>query len=573
MVILAQTKVKDALDAHPELREVLIALSPRFQLLRNQAVFKTVARWATFADVARMGGLSVCEVLHQVNRALGTEDELFAQAPECLLETHLEPHPPTEPPAWLTASREILTLDVRNRDDFFLPEVLEALRRLASGQVLKVVNTFYPAPLIEMLREQGYDLYYEHPSFHEHTLYIHRPAEETWQSRKDTFPEVDTQAWGKDYLSRFVQEAEALAPGQGFRLTVHMPPEPLVNTAKSLGLEALVEETAPGTYALSFFKPEPQEEARPRPAKAAPGLQRPVPLVIQSATPVVYPILMRLLESQRLMRAIRVEELKVWDKTEKHLGWIVNKKADISFSAVAAVAKLYQKGLDIRMTAIVVWDNFFILTRLPEVTSFADLRGKAIHLPLIPAAPPAAVTRFLLQQLGYDPEEFQFVFGKPFGRPEEIKDQLVRGEAEVALLREPEASFAIYEGQGAVREAIAYRDIWNDLFPGQGDLPNAGLLFKGEILRNYPDLAALFQEETAQAVRWVNEHPDAAARSIAEVMGVSVEAARLFLQRAHLAYRPSTEVLDHITHYIEVLNKAGYGGKPFGEIRPLFVEE
>ena len=88
-------------------------------------------------------------------------------------------------------------------------------------------------------------------------------------------------------------------------------------------------------------------------------MRRPIPLVIQSATPAAYPILMRLLASKRLTREVQVTEVKVWEKTEKHLGWIVNKKADVSFSAVAAVAKLYQKGLDIKMTAIVIWDNFF----------------------------------------------------------------------------------------------------------------------------------------------------------------------------------------------------------------------
>ncbi len=571
MVVLAHTKVQEALAAHPELREVLLDLSPKFQLLHNQAVFNLVGRWATFADVARMGGLSVCEVLHRVNRALGTEEALLAQAPECILEAAPEAPSSDTPPPWVQEACEVVTLDVREREDFFLPEVLEFLRRLAPQQVLKIVNAFYPAPLIAMLQAEGYDLFYEHPSFHEHRLYVRRPSPPAppWHQQKETFPLVDPAAWGKDFLSRLVQEAEALPPGQGFRLTVTMPPTPLVNTVTSQGLEALVEEAEPGTWVLYAYKP-PQASA-PTPRPAAPGMLRPVPLVIQSATPVVYPILMRLLSSQRLMRAIRVEELKVWDKTEKHLGWIVNQRADISFSAVAAVAKLYQKGLDIRMTAIVVWDNFFILTRLPEVRSFADLQDKEIYLPLIPAAPPAAVTRFLLQRLGFDPEAFHFVFGKPFGRPEEIKDQLVRGEAEVALLREPEASLAIYEGQGAVREALAYRDLWNDLFPGRGDLPNAGLLFKGEILRTYPDLAEMFQEETAQAVRWVHENPEASAQSIAEVMGVPQEAARLFLQRAHLAYRPSAEVLDHITHYIEVLNQAGYGGKPFGEIRSLFV--
>ncbi len=567
MVILAKTKLIEALREHPALQETLVSLSPRFHLLKNEAVFRMVSRWATFGDVARMGDLSICEVLHTVNLAIGAEQDLFANAPECIRERRAPEALAQERPAWVEAASCANILDVRKRDDFFLPEVLQAIHALEENQRLQIVQDFYPAPLIEMLREEGYESFYEAASFHEHVLYVRgkpQQAEKEWAAERETFPVLDTAAWGKDFLSSLVREAEALKPGQGFRLALQASPQPLVNTLETLGLEAVIDRTAEGKYLVSFYK-----KAQPAP-EGAPALMRKVPLVIQSATPVVYPLLMRMLESKRLMRAIRVEELKVWDKTEKHLGWIVNKKADISFSAVAAVAKLYQKGLDIKMTAIAVWDNFYILSRGFEAQTFGDLRGRKIYLPLIKAAPPYAVTTFLMSRLGYDPQEFTFVFGKPFGRPDDIKAQLLSGEAEVGLLREPEASFAIHEGGGLIREAIAYRDLWENLFPGQGNLPNAGLLFKGEILREYPDLAEMFMEETAQAAAWVEENPEASARMIAEMMGVSPQAAERFLSRVHLEVVPSRQVLDEVMHYIEVLNKAGYGGKPFGEIRPLF---
>jgi len=189
MVIFAQTPVKEALEAHPELQEVLLELSPRFRLLRNRAVFATVSRWATFADVARMAGLSLCEVLHRVNRALGTEEELFAHAPDCLAEARRGPVAAAARPDWLESARQTVVLDVRHRDDFFLPEILDALRHLASGQVLQVISAFYPAPLIEMLREEGYALFYEEAGPERHHLFVRRPAPPAgpWQERKASF--------------------------------------------------------------------------------------------------------------------------------------------------------------------------------------------------------------------------------------------------------------------------------------------------------------------------------------------------------------------------------------------------
>jgi len=51
--------------------------------------------------------------------------------------------------------------------------------------------------------------------------------------------------------------------------------------------------------------------------------------------------------------------------------------------------------------------------------------------------------RDVTDELRLDPDDFHFVFGKPFGRPEEIFRDFVIGKIDTAILREPEASFAI----------------------------------------------------------------------------------------------------------------------------------
>ena len=224
----------------------------------------------------------------------------------------------------------------------------------------------------------------------------------------------------------------------------------------------------------------------------------------------------------------------------------------------------------IKMKSIVVWDNFYLLTRGFKAENFGDLKGHKIHLPLIKAAPPYAVTTFLMKKLGYNPDDFEFAFGEPFGRPEEIKRLFINGEIDAALLREPEASFALHEAKD-VHVSIAYKDIWEKLYPGKGNLPNAGVLFKGEILRDYPDVAEIFMRETAKAVEWVNANPKEAAKLCYDIMGVTPEAAELFLSRVNFNYIKSEKAVDDISHYIQVLNQAGYGKKEFGDLKDLFV--
>ncbi|OQX96050.1 hypothetical protein B6I21_02215 [candidate division KSB1 bacterium 4572_119] len=566
MAILAKTKIGETLEKHPELKNILKELSPKFKKLDNPVIFKMVSKWATFSDVARIGGLSICELLHTLNEAIGTEEELSKYAPECIKEKE-QKISDEQTPDWVKDAKQVILMDVRERDDFFLPEVLSAINRLEEKQVLLVINSFYPAPLINMLEEKGNKFYYQKESGVEHRLHIKGEriiVNENWLEEKESFEIVDVRKWKEDPFSELIKKANETPLGDGFRLIQKFVPTPLINMIEPLGYETFVEEKGMFEHHIYFYHKHQVQTKKIRVGDR-------IPLVIQSATPVVYPIIMKLLQSPELMSRIKIEELKIWDKTEKHLGWIVNNKADISFTAVAAVAKLYQKGLDVKLKSIVVWDNFYLLTRGYKAENFGDLKGHKIYLPLIKAAPPYAVTTFLMKKMGFNPDEFEFAFGDPFGRPEEIKKQFASGEIDTALLREPEASFALYEAGQDGQVSIAYKDLWEQIYPGKGNLPNAGVLFKGEILREYPDLADLFLQETAKAVEWVKANPKESAKISYDIMGVTPEEAELFLSRVNLNYKKSEDVLDNVSHYLHVLNQAGYGKKEFGDIKDLFV--
>lgn len=569
MVILAKTNVKEMLEKYPELKDVLITFSPKFKKLNSKFVLNTIGKWATVGDVAKIGNISLCELIHNLNKEIGMEEEIAKFAPDCIKEVIPKlSSEKTETPDWVTNAKQVIIQDVRERDDFFFLDIMKTIKSMESNQILKVINSFYPAPLLNLLEEEKYESFYEKTGFEEHILYINykeRKKDGSWLDRREEFPVMDVRGWREDPFSEIIKQAHELPEGEGFKIIQYFVPRPLLNMLEPMGFEFHIDKKGPVENHVYFYK-KPSDKAKK--TKSSSGR---VPLVIQSATPVVYPLVMRLLQSDRLMSKIKIEEFKIWDKTEKHLGWIMSGKADISFSAVAAVAKLYQKGLDIKMKSIVLWDNFFIMTNNPNIKSFDDLKGKEIHLPLIKAAPPYAVTTFLMKELGYNPRDFKFVFGEPFGRPNDIKNLLIRGKAEVGLLREPEASFAVFESKGKVVEAFSYKSIWEKLFAGMGDLPNAGVLFKGEILREYPKIAEIFLEETEEAIKWVTNNPKESAAMSYELMGIPPEEVELFLSRVHYNYGASENVVDDITHYIDILNKSGYGSKPFGELRELFI--
>jgi len=559
-MITAKTKVKTAIENYPEVKEHLINISPKFKKLNNPMVFKTVARWATINDISRIGHIPICELLHKLNKIIGTEEELLKSFPECIKDKiDIE----EENGSWMDDIDRFSTLDVRNRDDFFMPEILKMLSGMRDKEGLKIINSFDPIPLKKMVKERNGKYFTEKINPYQFNLYLSSISgedelsenedevisEKSWKERKDEFEVLDVRGMREDPFSLIMKRAYEAKQGEGFSLVQSFRPDPLINMLEPMGFEHLTEQIGPIRYKIYFFK---KESVKDKKSVSESGK---IPLVIQSATPIAYPVIMRMLQSERLMSKIEIEELKVWSETEKHLGWIVSGRADISFSAVFAASKLYANGTDIKFLSVDIWDNFFILTRGYKADSFEDLKGHTIHMPLFKGAPPFAITKFLMRKTGFNENDFDFAFGEPFGRPEVIKEKFISGEYDTVMLREPEASFALYGAGKDAHVSLSYIDIWNEINPDAGRLPNAGVVVKSSIVEKYPELVKIFGEELDKAIKWVKSHPQESANLSYDIMREDPKAVELFIRRAGFEHVTGENAKKDIRNYLDVLVK------------------
>ncbi|MEA1972065.1 MAG: DUF1858 domain-containing protein [Candidatus Cloacimonadota bacterium] len=548
MIIKGNTSVKEALTNHPELKEVLISLSPKFKKLNNSKIFNVVSKWATFNNVARVGKISICELLHTLNNAIGNDDKLYLSFPECIREK--EKFENQEKPKWVDEANQIVIFDVRDLDSFFLPQIIEKQKNLKQNQILKIINDFNPVPLQNMLKENQTDYYIEELSanlFHVFINYkpMQKLTNENWKEYVDTLEVLNVVGMKEDPFEMIMKKAQNILQGEGFVLKQTFEPIPVINMLKGMGFESFSKQIEDFRFLTYFFKSITDEDFAETDTEK-------VPVVIQSATPITYPIIMKLLQSKRLMDKIEIKELKVWEETEKHMAWVVNKKADITFTAVAAAAKLFLSGIDIKMYSINIWDNFHLLTRGFDAKTFEDLKQHDIHVPLFKEAPPQKMTDYLIKKGGYELKDFNFVYGKPFGRPEMMKNDFVAGKIDVVLLREPEASYAMYNTEDAF-ESISYSELWkgsNNL----ENLPNAGLIFKGDFLREHPKVAKIFAEEVEKATRWVINNKKKASELAFDIMVHKPKEIELFLNRASFKHVESKEIIDAIVEYLKVVN-------------------
>lgn len=154
MIINTTTKIAAILKQNPQALEAIVSISPAFQKLRNPLLRKLMAGRTSLQAAAKLGGCTV-EDFFQKLEPVGFEIDRGA----AVMKEEKKPMP-----QFVTAltKEQLIELDVRpviaaGSDPLNL--ILEKLKTVQPGQVLKITNTFEPAPLIAMLEKKGFETY------------------------------------------------------------------------------------------------------------------------------------------------------------------------------------------------------------------------------------------------------------------------------------------------------------------------------------------------------------------------------------------------------------------------------
>lgn len=154
MIINANTKIAAILKQHADALDVIVSISPKFEKLRNPLLRKIMAGRTSLAMASKIGGCSVNDFFVKL-QPLGFEIDSTIKAIE---------KPAGKMPEVFTSLKKenILSLDVRpvlasGSDPLNL--ILEKVNSLEAGKCLKIINTFEPTPLINMLEKKGFVTY------------------------------------------------------------------------------------------------------------------------------------------------------------------------------------------------------------------------------------------------------------------------------------------------------------------------------------------------------------------------------------------------------------------------------
>jgi uncharacterized protein (DUF2249 family) len=152
MSINANTKIATILKQRPEALEAIVGISSKFEKLRNPLLRKLIAGRTSIAMASKIGGCKVTDFFSTL-APLGFEIDAESAAPD---------ESAREMPDFMLSleKKDIVEMDVRNmiasgHDP--LSSILDHITSLKKDQVLKIINSFYPQPLILLLEKQGFE--------------------------------------------------------------------------------------------------------------------------------------------------------------------------------------------------------------------------------------------------------------------------------------------------------------------------------------------------------------------------------------------------------------------------------
>jgi uncharacterized protein (DUF2249 family) len=153
MLINANTTIAAIIKQHPKALEAIISINPKFEKLRNPLLRKLMAGRTSIAMASKMANGAPEDFFTKL-APLGFEIERYTaeQAEKKALPLFLK----NIKPGGVTVF-DVTPILASGKDP--LKDILGQIKSLKPGNVLKIVNTFEPTPLILLLEKQGFETY------------------------------------------------------------------------------------------------------------------------------------------------------------------------------------------------------------------------------------------------------------------------------------------------------------------------------------------------------------------------------------------------------------------------------
>lgn len=280
MLINEKTKIAALIKHHPDALEAIITISSDFKKLRNPILRKLMAGRTSIAMASKIGGVTA-EDFFEVLKPLGFEWEN-----EEIEEKGIEEVKEVVFPDYIKNAKEgqIIDFDVRPILDGGadpLRDIQAKIKELKEGEILNIINSFEPIPLILLIEKQGFKSFVNTIALDHYETYFYKDgevedttiltssedvirdnaSEADWDSLmqrfKGSFVEINIKHLEPPQpMMKILEALEILEPGQALFVNHKRVPVYLITELQEGGYTFRINEVKEGEVYLIIFKDE-----------------------------------------------------------------------------------------------------------------------------------------------------------------------------------------------------------------------------------------------------------------------------------------------------------------------------
>ena len=281
--------------------------------------------------------------------------------------------------------------------------------------------------------------------------------------------------------------------------------------------------------------------------EAEEGEKLTVTVGIPNGAPPSLPV-MHMVEDKLLGENVEIV-MDFWTAPEQLIAMVQDKNHDMFAFPLTVVAKLYNKGLAVRLMNVNTWGVTYFLTTDPDFESWGDLEGKTVYIPL-QSSPPDALTQYFLNEAGLTPgEDVEIIYATTA----EVAQLFAGGKAQYGTLIEPQVTNAMMKNP-EVRRALAFENEWQRVTGTDTMIPNAGFGTTQGFIDAHPEFVAAFQEAYEESVNWVLENPAEAAALAEKYVGMSAKVVEKAVPYTGLCFKSAVEAKPELDMFYDLLN-------------------
>jgi NitT/TauT family transport system substrate-binding protein len=239
---------------------------------------------------------------------------------------------------------------------------------------------------------------------------------------------------------------------------------------------------------------------------------------------------------------------------------LFQEKVEFAVVPTNMAAILYNKNVPYQVAAIPVWGTLYLFGQDSSISTWADLKGKEIHL-MAKGMTPDVMFRYLLEKNGLDPQK-DVDLNYSFPTHIELANAVASGKAKLGVISEPLVSMVI-DKNNEVSPIFSLNKEWKKLTGLE--IPQTSLLVHKDFSKDNPEFIENFLELYKKSVQWTNENPAEASKIIVKKKILNNKnVAEQSIPRCNMRLKKAGESRKLISEYLGIfynMNPDIIGGK------------